>query len=189
MLAVRRQVSIVSGDGCVLFEHFGRGRKKAGKKRDDVVEGTVVAAEGQVRLCNRVQCQSLQVLLCLSRSFSSRGCAGWLLAGVSGCRWARAQQPTRSTCARCATASTPRRSWRSSPTRALNGRWRKGVYRDHELRVCRVRCVFGCVRSPPVIVDATEAVTVDRGPQVRITQAPLSGLFQPQKDEIPLRCC
>ena len=53
----------------------------------------------------------------------------------------------------------------------------------------RVRCVFGCVRSAPVIVDATEAVTVDRGPQVRITQAPLSGLFQPQKDEIPLRCC
>ena len=77
-------MSIVSGDGCVLFEHFGRGRKKAGKKRDDVVEGTVVAAEGQVRLCNRVQCQSLQVLLCLSRSFSSRGSAGWLLAVVSG---------------------------------------------------------------------------------------------------------
>ena len=93
MLAVRRQVSIVSGDGCVLFEHFGRGRKKAGKKRDDVVEGTVVAAEGQVRpnryapprlwQQSRVS-QSLQPLLCLSRSFSSCGCAGWLLAVVSG---------------------------------------------------------------------------------------------------------
>ena len=86
MLAVRRQVSIVSGDGCVLFEHFGRGRKKAGKKRDDVVEGTVVAAEGQVRLCNRVQCQSLQVLLCPAtcthRAAVPAGCWLWYLVQV-----------------------------------------------------------------------------------------------------------